>query len=745
MFRDSGIISRDLTAEVQARINPIMNVVDINRTIGVADPTNFNSKLKAATNQIEVRSQPGYSAYTLAPVPNTNSIPALSPSNVLRLEKTCEAVKTADCSAFKNPDFAANCMITHAPGTDSQGKAHIGGLLLLEGDRNSYMRMPHNKRATYPDFETTNFFGTEGSSAAPGKNSATYEQCIAMDEKIRCENEQNFSVPNCGICQNGQGSWSRIPPNSSKIPPNLFLLGNGIANITSIKSSFVNLSMTKASMIMLPAESEGNTYQIVVKTTDNSKPSVAGYLVAEMPSGPFTTDLSFLIKDLANDIKQSDVVTFNGNDITVLQATSGNEMTINIFIPFSFYDFESCPGSPFSTKESSVKFLQSDPCFNPNKPGQHSLTCLQGKFLQAGCTTAGEAYPSNEEAASRWRYVDGKPQTLADIARRVGTMSKEAATGRRDGRQLSVPDWDSVSRACTGKKISGPCSGFSADGGPLSDECIQYIFENRGAAKDEGPTYTGGLQVQSANPAGQFCTREGLKAPYTAANLEEARSKGGIDGVKRYFDEMQRMALNNSLSDAERKQAVQNCYGINFTEPRNVGAGANPLAVPVQNFSIQAGNTNNYLRHSDFLMWHQPSNGSDLFRNDATFKMRPPLCGKPGYVSMEAVNFPDYYVINGPGARAKIEKREQSIEFNDRACWKIGMNVGPNKTVNVVDPTDEPTVGCGLPGFASFESKYTAGAFLRAAPGGVADLFVPRTDEDRKQMCFKGGAPLIQK
>lgn len=730
MLRDSGIIQRDLQAEVQARINPVMSVVDITKTLSVADPSNFNRKIRTATNQIEVKGQQGLSAYQLTAAPNTNQIPYLGPNNVLRLEQTCEAIKTADCNAFKNPEFAANCMITHAPGTDSQGKAHIGGILLGEADRLSQMRMPINRNAMYPDFESTSL----GATAAPGKNSATYEQCIAMDEKLRCEQEQNFSIPNCAICQNGQGTWSRIPPTSVKLAPKLVLVGSGTATVAG---TTVQLSAAPTA-VGLPADSEGNTYSIIVRGT---QPSIAGYLSANMSTGPFTNDISLLTKDLSADVRADDFITVDGNQLIVLRATKETTMTVNVFIPFSFYNFESCPGSPFSTKESSVKFLQSDPCYNPNKPGQHSLACLQGKFTQAGCTTSGEGYPSGEEAATKLRYVNGQAQNLAQIANRIGTMSKEAATGRRDGRQLSVSEWDTISRACTGKRITGPCSGFSADAGPLSDDCIQYLFENRGSAKDEGSTYTGGPQVQSASPAGQFCTKEGLKAPYTAANLEEARAKGGIDGVKKYFDDMQRMALNNSLSDTERKQAVLNCYGINFAAPRDIGAASNPLAVPKQNISIQPANTNNYLRHSDFKIMHQPSNGSDLFKNDASFALRPPLCGKPGYVSMEAVNYPDYYFINGPGARAKIEKREQSTEFNDRACWKMATN-----SINIMDPKDtDVNRGCGLPGFASFESKYTAGAFLRAAPKGIVDLFIPRSDEDRKAACFKPVPGLIQK
>ncbi len=735
MFRDSGLVQRDLQAEVQARINPVMNVVDINKTISVADPANLNKKIRAATNQIDIRGSQGLNAYQVRPADNINQIPNLGPNNILRIERTCEAIKSADCNAFKNPEFAANCMITHSPGMDSQGKAHIGGILLGEADRLLQMRMPTNRNALYPDFESTSL----GAKAAPGKNSSTYDQCIAMEEKLRCEEQQNFGIPNCAICQDGQGTWSRIPPSSVKLAPKLVLVGYGTATVAG---TTVQLSSTPTT-VNLPADSEGNTYPIIVR--QDQQPAIGGYLAADMTTGPFTTDISLLTKDLSKDILADTFDTINGNQIIIMRSIKDKTITINVFIPFSFYNFESCPGSPFSTKEISLKYLQSDPCYNPNKPGQHSLACLQGKFIQAGCTTSGEAYPTNEETATKLRYVNGQAQTLAQVANRIGIMSKEASTGQRNNRQMPIPEWDAVSRACTGKPITGPCSGFSADSGPLSDECIQYLFENHGATKDEGPTYTSGTQVQSANPAGQFCTREGLKAPYTAASLEEARAKGGIDGVKKYFDDMQKMALNNSLSDAERKQAVQNCYGINFAAPRDLGTNANPLAVPQVNISIQPANTNNYLRHSNFLMWNQPSNGSDLFKNDATFKLRPPLCGKPGYASMEAVNFPDYYMINGPGARAKIEKREQSLEFNDRACWKIGQKT-PGGTMNVFDIYEEDvTTGCGLPGFMSFESKYTNGAFLRAAPGGAVDLFVPRSDDDRKAACFKPVPGLIQK
>jgi hypothetical protein len=53
-----------------------------------------------------------------------------------------------------------------------------------------------------------------------------------------------------------------------------------------------------------------------------------------------------------------------------------------------------------------------------------------------------------------------------------------------------------------------------------------------------------------------------------------------------------------------------------------------------------------FARHAGYVMWTHPNDGSPLLRADASFKIVAPLSGTPGAVSLEAVNFPGFYITH---------------------------------------------------------------------------------------------------
>jgi hypothetical protein len=227
--------------------------------------------------------------------------------------------------------------------------------------------------------------------------------------------------------------------------------------------------------------------------------------------------------------------------------------------------------------------------------------------------------------------------------------------------------------------------------------------------------------------------------------LEKARQQGGVDGVKRYFNQLQLRAQDNSLSDEQRKQAVKDCYGVDLAPVENQNT-TNPLQPNFgQNVVFGVPGTDRYIRHAGFVTWHHPNDGSQLFRQDSTWKPTPPLCGKPGYVSFESVNFPDHYLINNNG-RGQIVPREQTPEYGQRACWQASKTESNGSRMNIMDPNEklQGGVGCGLPGMTALENAFTPGAFLRAGPGDAADLYIPKTEADRRATCFQMGSSVSQ-
>lgn len=314
--------------------------------------------------------------------------------------------------------------------------------------------------------------------------------------------------------------------------------------------------------------------------------------------------------------------------------------------------------------------LASDPCFANRAPGQQNLDCLQGRFVAAGCTAAGRGYPRDEVTATKLRIVGGQPQTLAAITQRVYNASIEAATGRRtNGSKLSVAEWDEVSQFCTGRKISTPCDGYNKVTGPLGDECIKYLFENGGKGKEEGATYT--LTEQHESLRGrvpQQCVAAGRASPYSEFGLAGARQQGGVEAVKGYFDKIHRQANDNTLRDADRVKAVEQCYGIVFT-PDSRSALDGARLTDNKFYSYKDPRNNSHMRHAGYWLWNHSMDNSELYRRDATFKTAHPTCGLPGMVSLESINYPDYFVGIESG-RGKIKKRDGSGDFDVQACWR---------------------------------------------------------------------------
>lgn len=773
----SANVNRALFEYGSQRANPtynLMNPIDI--PYG-AEPAEVSRKIRGATDTIRVEGRAGRNAYAVNPQFNPNRVPDNATSRLRESINICEAVKTPDCNAFKNPKFAATCMISHDVGRNSKGEAHTGGLVLFSEDREDQYQA-NRRKGRYATYNPT------VGESAQGRTSTDYNSCVAMDEKIRCEKQGNFDIPNCAMCMNGQGRFARVDPEAAFAVPKLVVVGRGNISVyqngnsdQSELAKDVEMNETTPVTIDLRPDSEGKSHTIEVNNP-NGKPTLAGYLEGPNSSGTTRIDLSFLCdyeyvfgtkpliigSSTINDETVSLMTTASGRRVNMgqreqailaerNQGSINNIMNLGLRIPYTFLDSSEeasaeCPGGPFSKKEASVKLLSADPCFNPNRPGQHKLECLQNKFLQAGCTVMGEGYPQNEDSANLLRMVNGVPQAIGAVSKRIYDTSLEAATGiGANGQKLTMEQWDQKSRWCTGKAITTPCAGYDPINGPLGDECIQYLFENGGSMKTEGRTYTLGQNYESLNTAGRQCTRNGAAAPFNPDNLQKARAKGGVNEVKKYFNEMQLKAQNNSLSDTERQQAIKDCYGINLAasaaannaafnsvEPRN--DGTNTLA-------FQIPNTDRFIRHAGFDTWHHENDGSDIFREDSSWKVVPPLCGKPGYLSFESKNFPEHYLINNNG-RGRIVPQEQTPEYNQRACWRPIISGNGGYNINPMDPTEkvQSGIGCGLPGFGSLENAFTPGAFLRAGPAEAADLYIPKTEADRKATCLQFRAAL---
>lgn len=648
-------------------VNPVMRLMDpLNIPFG-GSPANVTNRLRTATNTLNVN------PINSGPLGvrgryNLNAVPQTS---ILKDQvNICEAVKSVNCAAFRDPKFAKNCVMAHAPGRNSKGEMQLGGFVLPEANRITQEQLARS-RGEAPVYKSAI------SDLPAGRVSVSEETCNAMEETIQCAKQQNFGVRNCAICQDGQGNWTRVPANAVREQGILRLIGTGSYRFiqNGNETAKGELSM-KPIEIELPADAEGQTFSLIVT---GAEARVAGLLAGETVNGSSALDIAFIANydsEAGAKPRLIGALELGGEPVNVLRPAVGkSSMNLQIYIPYTFLAkteeaAHSCATAPFSTKEQSVQMLASDPCFANRTPGQQNLDCLQGRFVAAGCTAAGRGYPRDEVTATKLRIVGGQPQTLAAITQRVYNASIEAATGRRvDGSKLSVAEWDEVSQFCTGRKISTPCDGYDKEKGPLGDECITYLFQNGGKGKEEGATYR--LTEQHESLRGrmpQQCIAAGTASPYTEPGMAAAKRQGGVKAVQSYFDKIHRQANDNTLRDGDRAEAVKQCYGVNFV-PDNRSVGEAARLTDGKFYSYKDPRNNSYMRHANLWLWNHPMDDSDLYRKDATFKTAHPTCGLPGMVSLESMNFPNYFVGVEAG-RGKIKYRDETGDFDVQACWR---------------------------------------------------------------------------
>jgi hypothetical protein len=141
----------------------------------------------------------------------------------------------------------------------------------------------------------------------------------------------------------------------------------------------------------------------------------------------------------------------------------------------------------------------------------------------------------------------------------------------------------------TGTSITNPCDTENASTGPLSQECLSYLYMNQGGISSRiGSTYD--LPASSdASMKGQperntYCQPGTSLDPNTDAGLKLGQTLGGVEQVKKYYNDINRIANNDSLSNNEREKEIQACYGVSLNPVVN-----NATPGPKQVFAVGPG------------------------------------------------------------------------------------------------------------------------------------------------------------
>jgi hypothetical protein len=253
------------------------------------------------------------------------------------------------------------------------------------------------------------------------------------------------------------------------------------------------------------------------------------------------------------------------------------QMALSLNMPFTFVDLSSqesgqCQKSPFITKQSSAEFMNSDPCYSKTSgPGKFSLDCLQSLFTSNGCVDKGSGYPRDAvSAAALMTNSDGSLRNLNDIATEIYAMAVTASTGLgSDGRKLKIQEWSDASEFCTGKILTSPCDADeSSDSGPLSTECLSFLWNNSGTDPSKSAYNPTSNATSSAGEDVRYCQTSGTLSPMdkngspNQSAISFWQGQGGLSSVKSAMNNIHTQANATGISDADRLPYLTKCYGI---------------------------------------------------------------------------------------------------------------------------------------------------------------------------------------
>jgi hypothetical protein len=565
----------------KSKYNPFTNMLNLVNSAVPLTPDN-STTVQSALNGIEL--EPTATSYNMK-IKKSYDIPTAVPDTFKSVKKCEEA--PVSCAAFDDSTFASNCgMSFDISGTDSNKKEHIGGLYIASNNKTAQKNEAMKARDMGKDPYTI-YQPTIG-SAKPGTFALTKDDCVIVKEKVDCSAKQSFSSPNCTQCYT-TGDFARIGPESQKAPFNVTVIGNCKFKVSSPnkdisvnQQELPNPSTGKGTTFTIPGELEGTQFTITTTPLNGTVGNYyfGGFIEGATTKGPFRLDINHIIQvDQLTNAKpriNGSIRPSGFQCVRMIPGKGQSSMKLICLIPFSFinkHDYEAgtCSNGPVITKAESAIFLNSDACYNKdNQPGNYLLECLQSRWMQMGGTEEGTGYPRDAiKANGLQKKGDGSPKDIDTIVNEISDIMLRAQTGKdATGKKLSIEEWNSASMFATGKSITNPCDAENGESGPLSEACLSYLYMNQGVHSSIGPTYDmnpDDVASMTEQPfRNTFCQPGTSMDPTTPSGLKMVENKGGITAVKKYYNEIQRTANDDSLSNTEREDAINKCYGISL-------------------------------------------------------------------------------------------------------------------------------------------------------------------------------------
>ena len=518
----------------------------------------------------------------------------------------CEAATSADCSAFNDPTFGKDCGLcldigtADEPALNSKQSPSIGGRVVLASEREYVESRAAN--GILPRYEAT--VGT----CPANRLVVTKAQCLTLERELKCKKNASYDLPSCSQCYSDT-TYTIVDPN---VTPGLIkgsgtinLMGEGVLKITEsgFPSQTIQLSSNPRAIQLKGIAMTQITMAVTPQDNQENPVTLSGYLSGTTTSGKFNIDLyRIVLTDSLTGRKPSTEGATTINGVRGMIMTSGfgqTQMSLVANSPFTFVEPLSqesarCKTTPFVTTQAAAEFLESDPCYKRGSgPGNYLLECLQNSFLANGCTQAGAGFPSDtSKAAMIMTNSDGSFRTIDTISNYVYSQALLAATGISGGQQATIESWSAASVFCNGKSITSPCDTVKKTSGPLTKECLSYLWNNQGASKPLGATYSmwsmaTSLFSNKKSQDPQFCRTTGTMSPLLPNGQQNTpainywQQQGGVDNVKSKMNDIHQSAnYQGTMDDAKRSQYISQCYGPISIAPQLLAATSTGCQYP---------------------------------------------------------------------------------------------------------------------------------------------------------------------
>jgi hypothetical protein len=238
-------------------------------------------------------------------------------------------------------------------------------------------------------------------------------------------------------------------------------------------------------------------------------------------------------------------------------------------------DLADCPTGPIVMTEVGAGLMGSHSCFKADGSFNPNAYCLQELFTAAGGTRQGTDWPATDAAAAKLVAPSG---TLDDTVAALNRLGNIAIYGvDMNGAQVDFPTFKDAALRMLGIAVKNPCDGPMSATGPHSAECLDYLWRTmNNPGQDAVPMTT--------VPPYSGCSAAGLSAPLNpdgsvnATNVAAANARGGVNGVRGYFQNLYYQTQNTSNFD-DQVAAMRDCYGTNI-QPPVAPAGSCPPPAP---------------------------------------------------------------------------------------------------------------------------------------------------------------------